>query len=74
LLRKWPKNVSDTENDAYETPVLTYNKELDIHVLASSITKSDVEEDNSPPYPTYVMTNSKEEMANLENTTPIVIP
>lgn len=74
LLQKWPKNASDTEDDAYETLVLAYNKELDIHVLASSITKSDVEEESSPPYPTYVMTNSEEEMTILKNTTPIVIP
>ncbi len=74
LLQKRPKNAFDTEDDAYETPIIAYNKELDIHVPASSITISDVEEENSPPYPTYVMTNSKKETTNLENTTPTTIP
>jgi hypothetical protein len=74
LLRKWSWNVFDTEDDAYETPVLTYNRELDLPILASSITRSNVEEDNSPPYPKDAMTNSKEEMTNLEDTNSMATP
>jgi hypothetical protein len=51
LLRKWPNNVFDVENDAYETPVLVYNKELDILILVNCIIISNVEEESSPPYP-----------------------
>ncbi len=74
LLRKWSKNVSDAEDNAYETPILTYNRELDVLVLANSITKSDVEEENSPPYLENVMTISKKDMTNLEDTTQTITP
>ncbi len=74
MLQKHPKNTSDTEYNAYETLVLIYSKELDIHVLAISIIKSDVEEKNSPPYLEDAVTNSKEGMTNLENTNAMVGP
>jgi hypothetical protein len=45
---------------------------LDILVFANSITRSDVEEESSPPYLEDVVTGSKEEMMNLEDTTPMV--
>jgi hypothetical protein len=45
---------------------------LDILVLANSITRSNVEEGNSPPYLEDVVTGSKEKMMNLEDTTPTV--
>jgi hypothetical protein len=32
LLWKWPMNTSNIKDDAYKTQVLTYSKELDIHV------------------------------------------
>ncbi len=72
FLRKWSKNAFDIINDAYETSVVIYK--LDIHVSASSITISDVEKENSPPYPKNVVTNSEKEMTNLENTTPTTTP
>jgi hypothetical protein len=59
LLRKWPRNSSDVVNDAYETPILAYNRELDVFVLANSITISNVEEESSPPYSEDVVINSK---------------
>jgi hypothetical protein len=74
LLRKWPKNAFDAENDAYETPILAYNRELDVLVSAKSITKCDVEEESSSPYSKDVMTNSKKEMTNLKDTTPSATP
>jgi len=57
LLWKWWKNVENVENDAYKTPILTYNMKLNFLVLANNITKSNVEEENSPPSPKDAMTN-----------------
>jgi hypothetical protein len=51
LLRRWTRNASNIENHAYKTLIFAYNKKLDLLVLASSITKSDLEEESSPPYP-----------------------
>jgi Leucine-rich repeat (LRR) protein len=42
--------------------------------LANFIIRSDVEEENSPPYPKDAVTNSKEKMTNLEDTTPTTTP
>ncbi len=42
LLLKWPRNAFDVEDDAYETLVFVYNKELDVFVLANYNTKCDV--------------------------------
>jgi hypothetical protein len=50
LLQKWPRNVFDIKDDAYEKLILAYSKELDVLISVSSITRSDVEEENSPPY------------------------
>ncbi len=50
MLQKWPNNVSNVEDNAYETLVFAYNKELDVLVPANSITKSNVKEESSPPY------------------------
>jgi hypothetical protein len=47
---------------------------LDVLVSANSITRNDVEEENSPLYLEDVVMDSEEEMTNLENTTPIVTP
>jgi len=74
LLWKWLKNDSDVENNAYKTLIFAYNKELELLVLASCITKSDVEEENSPPYPKDAMTDLEKEMMNLENTTMAATP
>jgi hypothetical protein len=57
------------ESNAYETLILVYNRELDLLVSASSITKSNVEEESSPPYPKDVVTNLKEDMTNSKDTT-----
>jgi hypothetical protein len=70
LLWKWPRNIFDVEDDAYETPILAYNRKLDVFILASSITGSDVEEESSPPYLENVVTILEEEMTNLQDTTP----
>jgi hypothetical protein len=72
LLQKWPRNAFDAKNNAYETLVLAYSKKLDILVFVNSITRSNVEEENPPPYLEDVVTCSKEEMMNLEDTTPMV--
>jgi hypothetical protein len=69
LLWKWPKNASNVEDNAYEALVLAYNRKLDICVSTSSITRSNVEEENYPPYPKDVVTHSKEETMNLKETT-----
>ncbi len=74
MLWKWLKNDSDVENNAYKTLIFAYNKELELLVLASCITKSDVEEENSPPYPKDAMTDLEKEMMNLENTTMAATP
>jgi len=74
LLHKWPKNTFNIEDDAYETPILAYNKELDFLVLASSITRSNVEEENSSPYPEDAVTNSKKETTNSKVTTLAATP
>jgi hypothetical protein len=39
---------------------------LDVLVSTSSITRSDVEEENSPPYSKDVVMDLKEEMTNME--------
>jgi len=72
LLRKWSRNIFDVIDDAYETTIFAYNRELDLLVLANNITRSNVEEKSSPPYPEDLMTNSKEETTNSEDTTPVV--
>jgi hypothetical protein len=64
--------VFDVEDNTYETLLFAYNKKLDVLVLDNSITKSDVEEESSPPYSKDVMTNSKEEMTNMEDSTRMV--
>jgi hypothetical protein len=50
LLQNWLINAFDIKDDEDETPMLTYSKELDSLVLASCITKSLEEEENSPPH------------------------
>jgi hypothetical protein len=47
---------------------------LDVFVSANSITISDVEEENSPPYLEDAMIYSKNETKNLEYTTPMATP
>jgi hypothetical protein len=50
LLQNWLKNVFVAKDDEYETPILTYNKELDSLILTSCITRSPEEEESSPPH------------------------
>jgi hypothetical protein len=68
LQQKWPRNVSNVEDDEYETPILTYNIELDLLVSTSSITRSDVEEKNSPPYPKDVVMDLEKKTKILDTT------
>jgi hypothetical protein len=42
LLRKWLRNIFDIKDDAYETTIFAYNRELDLLVLANNITRSHV--------------------------------
>jgi len=74
LLQKWPKNTFDVEDDVCKTPVLVYNKELDVLVSASFITRSNVEEESSSPYLENVVTHLKKEMMNMENSTLTATP
>ncbi len=74
MLQKWLTNPSNIKDDAHETPVLTYSRELDLLVLVNSITRSDVEEESSPPYLEDVVTDSKEKTTNLEDTTSAATP
>jgi hypothetical protein len=69
LLQKWSRNVSNVEDDEYETPIFTYNRKLDLLVSTSSIIRSDVEEKNSPPYPKDVVMDLGKNTTNLEDTT-----
>lgn len=43
-------------------------------MLANSITRSEAENESSPPYPKDAMTNLEEKMMNLENTMLVVTP
>jgi hypothetical protein len=51
LLQKWPRDTFDIEDDAYKTPIINYNIKLDVIILASSITRSDVEKGELPTTP-----------------------
>jgi hypothetical protein len=64
----------DIEDDAYETPKLAYNKKLNLLILVSSITRSSVEEDNSPPFLEDTMLDLEKETTNSENTAPTTTP
>jgi hypothetical protein len=61
LLQNWPRNASDAKDNEYETPVITYSRELYSLMLASFITKSLKEEESSPPHTEDVLMDSKEE-------------
>jgi hypothetical protein len=74
LLQKWSRFASNVKDDAYETKVLTYNRELDVLVWVSSITRIDVEDDSSSLYIKDVVMDSEEETTNLEDTTPTITP
>jgi hypothetical protein len=52
-------HASNIEDDAYETLVLIHNRKSDVLISVSSITKSNVGKENSPPYSKYAMTNPK---------------
>jgi Leucine-rich repeat (LRR) protein len=71
---KWLNNVSNTEDNAYETPISTYNRKLDLLASASNITRSDVEKERSPPYLEDAVMDLEEETTNSEDTTPTVTP
>jgi len=68
------RNTFDVEDNAYKTLIFASNIKLDVLVLANFITKSNVEEESSPPYLKNAMTNLEEEMTNLENTTSMATP
>jgi len=64
LLWNWPMNASDIEDDEYNTPIFTYNKELESLISSNCITRSPEEEESLPPHIEDAMTNSKKEMEN----------
>jgi hypothetical protein len=74
LLQKWSKNIFDTKDNAYETPIIAYSRKLDVLVPSSFITRSDVEEENYPPYSKDVVMDSKKERMNSEDTALVVTP
>jgi len=74
LLQKWPRNASNAKDDAYETKVFTYNRELDVLIWANFITRIDVEEESSPPYIKDAVRDLEEETTNLVDTTPMTTP
>jgi hypothetical protein len=74
LLQKWQKNASNVEDDAYETLIFAYNKELDLPILTGCITKRYVEKEGSPPYLKDFVMDLEEETTNLEDTTLITTP
>jgi DNA segregation ATPase FtsK/SpoIIIE-like protein len=64
LLQNWLKNISNIENNEYETLVLAYSRKLDSLLLANYITKSPEEEESSLPHVKNVVTNLEEETQN----------
>jgi hypothetical protein len=68
------RNASNAKDDAYETKVFTYNRELDVLIWANFITRIDVEEESSPPYIKDVVRDLEEETTNLVDTTPTTTP
>jgi len=59
------RNVSNVEDNEYETLVFSYNKELDSLVSTICITRSPKEEESSPPHTKDVMTDLEEETKNI---------
>jgi hypothetical protein len=58
LLQKWQRNNFDAKNNAYETTIFAYSRNLDLLISTNSIIRSDVEKESSLPYPKDVVTNS----------------
>jgi hypothetical protein len=58
------RNVSEVEDNEYETLILIYKKKLDSLVSASCITRSLEEEKSLPPHTKDVVMDSKKEMEN----------
>ncbi len=73
LKKRWPRNDTDVEDDSYQTPSLSYNKEMDQLMVANTITNGvdtedilrfDDEKESEMPkttYPKDTMTDSEEE-------------
>lgn len=74
MLQKWLRNIFEAEDDEYETLILAYNRELDLLVSTCSITRINVEEKNSPPYPKNVVMDLEKETKNSKNTTLAATP
>jgi hypothetical protein len=68
------RNAYDVEDNAYKTPILTYNRKLDLLVSTNNISRNSMEEESSPPYLEDAVINSKEETMNSEDTTPTATP
>ncbi len=74
ICQKLKHGKLDVQDNAYETLVLAYNKELDVLVSANFIIKSNVKKERSPPYSEDVVANSKEETTNMEDSTLMATP
>jgi hypothetical protein len=74
LQQKWPRNSNDEHDNPYKSLILAYNIEMDQLVPTNIITISKVEELISPTCLEGVMTNSKDVMANSEETTSLGTP
>ncbi len=61
LEKKWPWNKSNVEDNPYEAPTLTYNKEMDQLVEANIITNEVEEEEDSTTCADVGMTESDDE-------------
>jgi hypothetical protein len=69
LREKLAKKDTNVKDDPYETPIFTYNKEMD-QLMEVNIISSKVEEDNYEIYPYGRMTESNDE----EKTTMLETP
>jgi hypothetical protein len=59
LLWKWLRNASNVEDNAYETSLFAYSRELDVLISTNFIIRSDVEEESPPLHLKDVMANLK---------------
>ncbi len=48
LLKNWPRNESNKEDDAYEIPTFAYNQKMDQLMLENNLSNNEEEEPRSP--------------------------
>jgi hypothetical protein len=69
LEKNWPKNDSNVKDDPYESPIFTYNKEMD-QLMEVNIISNKVEEENYEIYPYGRMMESDDEAKTIVLETP----